>query len=261
MDRLLCTACRSSTIFLLRSRSSRYSSNALAKERLCFLCSCTADLSQLQTVGPELIHRIRSDDRDAFRTLFHVYYPALHRFARGLLGDPEDADDVIQDVFFRLWRNRRDLGEQGSIRSYLFTGIRNRALDLLRRRRREQERYATGAGTAAPEEFEEQWHTTTACPLSSSSIHEIPEDHSDSDPAALAELRAAIRDAVGGLPERCRTAFLLCRERDMTYAEAAEIMGVTPATVKTQMGRALVAIRAALRPFLSLLVTASSLIR
>lgn len=199
-------------------------------------------MSNSDPIGPELIRRIRSDDRDAFQALFHVYYPAMHRFARALLGDADDADDAIQDVFLRLWRKRREIGEAGSIRSYLFTGVRNRALDVLRRRQTASQRFAASPEPDAPDALD---------PLSQRSIDEIPENHSDADPAALAELREAIRRAVDGLPERCRTAFLLCREQDMTYAEAAEVMGVAPATVKAQMGRALAAIRAALHPFLS----------
>lgn len=210
----------------------------------------------------ELILRIRSNDRGAFRTLFHFYYPALHRFARGLLNDAEDADDAVQDVFFRLWCNRSELRAEGSIRSYLFTAVRNRALDLLRRRRSAAQRFATAARIESSDGSRGQRRQVPATyVLSCGSINEVPLEHSETDPAALAELREGIRRSVDGLPERCRTAFLLCRERDMTYAEAAEIMGVTPATVKTQMGRALATIRAALQPFLSLLVTASTLVR
>jgi DNA-directed RNA polymerase specialized sigma24 family protein len=65
---------------------------------------------------------------------------------------------------------------------------------------------------------------------------------------------------VDALAERCRTAFLLCREQEMAHAEGAEIMGVSPATVKTQMGRAPATIRSAILPILFLVLTAAPLI-
>ena len=82
-----------------------------------------------------------------------------------------------------------------------------------------------------------------------------------SDGVEASELEAAIRTAIRGLPERCRTAFLLCREEELTYAQAAEVMGVSPATVKTQIARALASLRASLEPFMSVVLAAAAALR
>jgi RNA polymerase sigma-70 factor (ECF subfamily) len=60
----------------------------------------------------------------------------------------------------------------------------------------------------------------------------------------------AIREAIAQLPERSRAVFLLCRDQGLSYADAAEVLGISPVTVKSQMGRALASLRTSLAPFL-----------
>jgi len=180
-----------------------------------------------------LLERIRAGDPEAFVQVFQRYHDALLRFARAGLHGAAEAEDVVQDVFLRLWRDRSQLTVDRSLRAYLLAAVRNRIIDGVRRqavveRSAELQVVAGGGGDQAP-----VW---------------------PADPAELSELDAAIRACVAALPERCRTAFLLCRQQDLTYAEAAAVMGVTAATVKTQMARALAALRAAIEPFLPFVV-------
>lgn len=187
----------------------------------------------------EAFERIRAGDRDAFEFLFRTHYSALHRFARAHLSDATEAEDAVQDVFLRIWRDRERLVTTAPPRSYLLAAVRNQVIDLLRRRAL-QRRWIDPVDPA---------EATSSSELSS---HDRPTSHVESDPASLVELEAAIRRAIADLPERSRTAFLLCRQQELTYAEAATIMGVSPSTVKTQMARALASLRLALHPFLSL---------
>ncbi len=171
--------------------------------------------------------------------VFRSYYPGLLRFAHAQLGERADAEEVVQDVFLRIWRDRERLGVDRSLRNYLLACVRNQVID--RHRRLRTERRSIEANPAgAPE---------------------AALGGSIADAAAFAELDAAIRHAIAALPERCRTAFVLCREQGLSYAEAAVVMEVSPATVKTQMARALTSLRSALKPFLSLLVFLSSVAR
>jgi RNA polymerase sigma-70 factor (ECF subfamily) len=180
-----------------------------------------------------LVERIRDGDRHAFEGLFRTHYSGLVRFARIQLGNGAEAEDVVHDVFLRIWRDRGRLVIERSFRTYLLAAVRNRVRDLLRHRA-----------------VERRWID----PLTGAYPSEVPTPAPHSDAAAVAELEAAIRQAVDALPDRCRTAFLLCREQELTYAEAAEVMEVRPATVKTQMARALASLRTALEPFLVLLL-------
>ncbi len=190
-------------------------------------------------VDQKAFERIRAGDRDAFELLFRAHYSELYRFARAHLSDATEAEDAVQDVFLRIWRDRERLATTAPPRSYLLAAVRNRVIDLLRRR-------------ALQRRWIDSMDSTDDVRSGERSPRETPAIHVAADPASVSELETAIRRAVAELPERSRTAFLLCRQQDLTYAEAAEIMGVSPATVKTQMARALASLRSALHPFLSL---------
>jgi RNA polymerase sigma-70 factor (ECF subfamily) len=186
----------------------------------------------------EAFERIRAGDRDAFEVLFRTHYSELHRFARAHLSDATEAEDAVQDVFLRIWRDRERLVTTAPPRTYLLAAVRNRVIDLLRRR-------------VLQRRWIDRVDSENAASSGERSPRNPPISQFESDPASVVELEAAIRRAVADLPERSRTAFLLCRQQELSYAEAAEIMGVSPSTVKTHMARSLASLRLALHPFLS----------
>ena len=194
-----------------------------------------------------LLDRIRAGDQHAFDELVRTHSHALLRFANAQLQNESDAQDVVHDVFVRIWSERERLGGDRSIRAYLLAAVRNRVIDKLRRFRLER-RWMQSLPT--DDEGEEQYPASAAI-----------DPGTESDPASLAELDLAIRRAVAALPERGRTAFFLCRDQGLSYAEAARIMGVEPGTVKTHMVRALASLRTTLQPFLALLVTLPPFLR
>jgi RNA polymerase sigma-70 factor (ECF subfamily) len=194
----------------------------------------------------QLLERLRRGDEGAFEQVFRSYYPGLLRFAHAHLGDRGEAEDTVHDVFLRVWRERERLGGDRSLRTYLLAAVRNRVIDVVRHRAVRQ-RWVQEDGGAREE--------------GASGVLDARAPSLASEAVELNELDDAIRRAVAALPERCRTAFLLCKEQEMTYAEAAEVMGVSPATVKTQIARALAALRVSLEPFLTLLVATTAVFR
>jgi RNA polymerase sigma-70 factor, ECF subfamily len=204
-------------------------------------------VSNLQDLDQALLDRIRAGDQGAFELLVRTHSLALLRFARAQLQDESDAEDVVHDVFVRLWGDRERMGGDRSVRAYLLAAVRNRVIDKLRRYK--LERRWTQPMPSGEEGRE------------GNPVAAIPDPVLESDPASLAELDAAIRLAVADLPERGRTAFLLCREEGLSYAEAAEVMGVSTGTVKTHMVRALAALRTALQPFLTLIIALPQFLR
>ena len=192
----------------------------------------------------QLFERIRMGDPEAFELLFRAHYPGLLRFARGHLGNREEAEDAVHDLFLRIWRDRERLAAAENPRTYLLAAMRNRVIDLLRRRAL-QRRWIDPLPDTGDCDIDDDASPRAINPSRSTS--------SAADIAALAELEVALRAAIVALPERCRTVFLLCREEGMSYSEVAEVMGVSPSTVKTQMARALTSLRAALASFLPLL--------
>ncbi len=88
---------------------------------------------------------IANGDHSAFQRLFHIHYTPLAFFARTIVGDLATAEDLVQDAFVRLWEKRDTLRDQGNLRSFLYTIVRNVCLDFLRRlnnRTAKQEEFA-----------------------------------------------------------------------------------------------------------------------
>lgn len=144
-----------------------------------------------------------ADERAAFERTFRQHYAELCDFAAFYVGSADEAEDVVQDVFFAIWLRREDLEARVSVRSYLFGAVRNHALHNSRHaavvRRHIQDE------SAAPRPVER-------------GADEILEG----DEAAL-ELRRAIES----LPPRTRLAMELRWLRQMSYAEVASVMRIS----------------------------------
>jgi RNA polymerase sigma-70 factor (ECF subfamily) len=179
------------------------------------------------------IDQIREGEIAAFEVIFREYYEKLVRFSLGYIGSREAAEDLVQDVFARIWEQRHGWEIRESLAAYLYGSVRNRCLDYVRHQL-----------------VERQWadHVVAARAAASDELH------LESEPADAAieqdEVDRAIRAAVDRLPERCRQTFVLSREHGLTYHEIAVVMGVSAQTVKIQMGRALKSLRTSLAPFL-----------
>lgn len=164
--------------------------------------------------------------------IFRDHYAELCSFVFGYTASDEAAEDIVQDLFLSIWRDLDRWMEQESVRVLLFVAARNRALDYLRHRRvRERHAQRTVAeavsGVIAP---------------------------AADDAVVNQEIREALDEAIGTLPDRAREVFLLNREEGLTYREIAERLGISIKTVETQMSRSLKKLRARLAVFLSFLL-------
>jgi RNA polymerase sigma-70 factor (ECF subfamily) len=174
----------------------------------------------------ELIDGIRSCDAKVAEHLLATYWEPLIRYADGILEGAADAQDVVQDVFLRLWSHRERWSSVGSVRALLYTVTRNAALDERRRRVRE--------GQASHDA-------------------DIPfSGPSPSDEALTAEIQRAAAVAVSGLPPKRQEVFRLVREEGLTHKEVAAVMGISTQTVANQMSKALAELRSALEPYIDL---------
>ena len=182
----------------------------------------------------EWILRIRAGDAAAFEQAFRSYHAILCEFAYRYVRAREVAEELVHDVFARLWEGRRRLELRDSLKSYLYAAVRNQAIShirhaLVERRWREDEGHDDGADA---------------------------EPHALNDAQArleAAELAVAVERVLARLPERCRLALTLRWQRQMSYAEVAEAMGIAVKTVETYVGRGLAALRdnyRALLPYL-----------
>jgi RNA polymerase sigma-70 factor (ECF subfamily) len=172
----------------------------------------------------ELVGRVRHGDEAAFESLFRTYHARLASFAYRYVQSQEIAEELVQEVFLDLW-SRRALVDVGVVvKTYLFIAVKNAALSYLRHekveRRREGEVIALFSGPRAAADVE---------------LHR-------------ADLAAEVQRAIARLPERCRVVFSLRREHEMSHAQIAEILGISPRTVENQLARALKSLRKYLAP-------------
>jgi RNA polymerase sigma-70 factor (ECF subfamily) len=172
------------------------------------------------------IHEMKSLDQGSFEHLFREYFPPLMTFARKILGDEDDAREIVHRVFINLWEKRKDLDLSTSLKSYLFTSVHNRSLNLIRDRKK----------------------------FSDAEIPEVAGDHDVSQQMETLELENRISEVIASLPEKCREIFELNRFEGLKYSEIAEKLDISVKTVENQMSKALKILREKLSRYLGLLL-------
>jgi RNA polymerase sigma-70 factor (ECF subfamily) len=175
--------------------------------------------------GEELIARMAAGDRDAFAAFYDRHAPAVHALIRRIVREPQDAADVVQEVFWEAWQSAGGYqASRGSPEAWIFTRARSRAIDRVRSVRRRSETFvaplagAEGGPAASP------------------------------DPAEAVADRTAIRGALAGLPERERQVIELAYYGGLTQTEIAARLAQPLGTIKTRMRAGLERLRGALRP-------------
>lgn len=162
----------------------------------------------------ERIESIQAGDRTAFKSLFMTYADPLCAFVENYTNSPEIAEELIQDLFLKIWENRKSFGPTISIKSYLYAAARNLALDYLKHER-----------------VVENWRDENR-----------KNDHFTPQPPdqklSRKQLSKAVQQAIEELPERRRQVFKLSRQRDLTYKEIAHVLDISVKTVETHMRRA-----------------------
>jgi RNA polymerase sigma-70 factor (ECF subfamily) len=165
-------------------------------------------------------------DQDAFEKIFKAYFTALMAFSRKILGDEDDAREVVHQVFINLWERREKIDLSTSLKSYLFTAVSNRSRNVIRDRKK-------FSSEEVPEQVE-QWDV-------SAELESL-------------ELAERIRASISTLPERCRVIFELNRFDGLSYGEIARQLDISKKTVENQMTKALKILREQLAKYLTLLL-------
>ncbi|MCP4311823.1 MAG: RNA polymerase sigma-70 factor [Bacteroidetes bacterium] len=171
------------------------------------------------------LRKIRKGDIDAFEKLFFSFYPGLLRYAETLVRKSEIAEEIVQDVFYNVWKNRDSIRITQSWKSYLYRAVYNNSMMYLRKRRREfslEESLFTEQEGDSPDPFQELEYQ---------------------------EVSAIVSDILGVLPERTREIFLLNRQEGLKYREIAEQLSISVKTVEANMGKALKALRSSLEKY------------
>lgn len=172
----------------------------------------------------ELIRRISiSDDEDAFRMLFYDFFSPLCVFAYRYVEDKATCEDLVQDTFFRIWKNRKSLDIHTSARNFMLTVVRNSCLDWLRKQ-------------AVEKLWEEKF------------LEESEEETSDL--YTTVELEHLLNQALDKLPEQISSTFRSNRFEGKTYTEIAVDKNISVKTVESYMSKALKLLRVELKDYL-----------
>jgi RNA polymerase sigma-70 factor (ECF subfamily) len=173
-------------------------------------------------------------NHDEFEKLFRNHHKALHNLAFNLVRDSDAAKDIVQEVFAKLWQNRKRLEFGEQIRHYLFKATSHTALNYLRTSRK-----------FIPAENEHFLHLLASPGL---------------DDMQYQELELRVRAAIDKLPPKCKLIYLLSRQEGLKYQEIADTLDISVKTVENQMGIALEKLRDDLRTYLPHLVGITSLL-
>jgi RNA polymerase sigma-70 factor (ECF subfamily) len=197
----------------------------------------TAERYTLADPDVRLMLQVRDDDAEAFAELMLRYQSRLISLLTHLVGQRDMADDLTQEVFLRVYRARKRYIPGAKFSTWLFTIANNVASNALRTlARRREVNLAPRASESAP-------HSLEAAAVAASG--QMPSRQLDK-----AELCAAVQNAIGALNDRQRTAILLHKFGDLSYADIAEIMEMTPQAIKSLLSRARCNLRDALMPYL-----------
>ena len=168
-------------------------------------------------------HIVNLKDEKTFEFIFRSHYAQLAGFAVGYVGDRDEAEEIVQEMFSRIWIRHETLEIRTSIKSYLFGAVRNACLNYLKHQAIKQKYVDRQLHQDQPE----------------------PTDFLELD-----ELTERIQKGMDRLPKKCREIFELSRYEGLKYQEIADHLGLSIKTVENQMGNALRILREELGEYL-----------
>ena len=172
---------------------------------------------------PVLLQQIAAGDQSAFGQVYNAFYGRLYRFALAMVRTKESAEEIVEDVFIKIWQQRENAVSIQNLKVYLYTATKNTALNHLSRMAKES--------ITEPFDHVHIW-------LDSTSI--TPEQM-----MITSQMFRKIQEAVDALPPRCKIIFKLVREDGLRYKEIAEILNISVNTIDAQMAIAVKRIAAA----------------
>jgi RNA polymerase sigma-70 factor (ECF subfamily) len=167
--------------------------------------------------------RIRAGDEAAYESLFREYYVKLCTHANTILAAPDVAEEIVQNVFVKLWRNRASWEIRTSVRAYLYTAVRNGALNHIHRSRTEERAYQEAARDA-------QARRALFAPGAAERVE-------------TEQIADEVRRAIERLPARCRQVVTMRWQHQLKHAEIAEILGISIKGVENHLARGMQVLR------------------
>lgn len=165
----------------------------------------------------QIVQRIKEGDDESFRKVFHAYYEGLCQYAFTLLRDMDEAEDVVQSMFVKIWEKRETLNITYTLKAYLYKAVYHQCVNHFDHR-------------AVRSKFKE--HVT------------VKNAHGVQQPEVFPhELEERIVSVIKTLPKQCRIIFMMSRYQEMKYAEIAKELDISVNTIENQISKALKILR------------------
>lgn len=177
-----------------------------------------------------LIQRFIEGDQTAFELLFRFYYPGLVIYASKIIFDYDEAEEIVQDFFVKIWSDRNKIKKSKTLKNYFFRSVKNRAINYLKREKVSQK-------------------------VRQKLVQLIEKDKLfQPDFFIESELQTEIKSAFQKLTPRANEIFTLSRFHGLTNTEIAEQLNISKRTVETHISNALKILREELKDFMFLLM-------
>jgi RNA polymerase sigma-70 factor (ECF subfamily) len=175
-------------------------------------------------------------DEAAFKALFTGHYKGMYSYACIILKEEMEAEEIVQNVFVRLWEKRNSIQIETSLKAYLYRMVYNDCMNQIK-------------------------HKAVVLKFQKEKMYAMKkESHNAEEKFASTQLNERLSNALRELPEQCRTIFQLSRFEELKYREIAAHLDISEKTVENQMGKALRLLRTKLVDFLPLLLILSQII-
>ncbi len=163
-----------------------------------------------------LQQQIAQGSQVAFSGLFRLFYSRLHSFSLQYVHVNEIAEEITNDVFVKLWNRRTEIAQVQNLSTYLFVSVKNHSINYLRQYSHIHIAVEDAAGSSG-----------------------LINRNDPGEELEWKEISFQLSQAIEALPDQCRTVFRLIKEDGFRYKEVAEILGISPRTVETQLFRAI----------------------
>lgn len=162
---------------------------------------------------PEYQQLVSEGNEQAFEKIYNHYHKKLISFSRNYTEFKELAEEIVEDVFVKLWYNRENVTQIKNLKVYLYTSVKHQSLNAL-----SQEARRVVTELLEVTEYDVQ-----------------SEDNSPHDLLVTSELMQSVQSAIESLPPRCKLIFQLVREDQLRYKEVSEILNISVNTIDAQM--------------------------
>jgi RNA polymerase sigma-70 factor (ECF subfamily) len=164
--------------------------------------------------------------KEAYEDLFKTWYEPLCKYSCSILKDTSESEDIVQEVFMKLWDGRLEININTSVKSYLYRAVHNTSLNRVKQ-------------LTARDTYKEQIR-----------IEEETDLNDGYRGLVESELNRSIKQAIAALPPKCRDIFEMSRFQMLSYKDIALRLDISPNTVENQIAKALKLLRKSLREFI-----------